>query len=140
MDLPKYVLDASALIAFLTGEEGCIKVGSLISQAKQDKIVMYLAAVNLLEVFYDYLKRDDNQEEATEFLNVLYNLPVVIANKIDREWLEQAAELKATFKMSLADSIGLSLAQQQSAFFVTADHHEFDIVESNNEATFCWIR
>ena len=53
-----YVLDASALIAFLTGEEGSNFVVKLIAQAGQGETDLHLAAINLFEVYYDYLKRD----------------------------------------------------------------------------------
>jgi predicted nucleic acid-binding protein len=135
-----YVLDASALIAFLTAEEGSILVATLLAQARKGEIELHLAAINLLEVYYDYLKRGASKKEATEFLDSLYHLPLSVIDRLDRPWLEQAAMLKVTFNISVADSLGLALAQQLQASLVTADHHEFDAIEAAGVARFHWIR
>ncbi|MEJ2554892.1 MAG: PIN domain-containing protein [Anaerolineae bacterium] len=136
----QYVLDASALIAFLTAEEGGILVARLISQARKGEAELHLATINLFEVYYDHLKRGASQEEANEFLDALYSLPLSIAGRIDRSWLEKAATLKVTYKVSVADSFGLALAQQLQAPLVSADHHEFDAVEATGAVQFYWIR
>lgn len=135
-----YVLDASALIAFLAAEEGGILVANLFARASKGEANLHLAAINLFEVYYDYLKRGASEKEAEEFLDGIYSLPLSIADRIDRSWLKQAANLKVTHNMSVADSLGLALAQRIQAPLVTADHHEFDVVESAGAAQFYWIR
>jgi predicted nucleic acid-binding protein len=137
---PIYVLDASALIAFLTGEEGSVSVAKLITQAQHRQAELHLAAINLLEVYYDFLKRGADQVRAKEFLDTIYAMPLSIADRIDRAWLEQAAQLKVTYKKSVADSLGLALAQKLQALLVTADHHEFDPIATAKEIQFYWIR
>jgi hypothetical protein len=42
--------------------------------------------------------------------------------------------------MSLADSIGLAEAIINGGCFVTADHHELDIVEKKEHLNMLWIR
>jgi hypothetical protein len=42
--------------------------------------------------------------------------------------------------MSLADSIGLAEAIINDGYFVTADHHELDIVEKKEHLKIAWIR
>jgi hypothetical protein len=42
--------------------------------------------------------------------------------------------------MSLADSVGLAETIINNAYFVTADHHEIDIVEKNEKINIIWIR
>jgi len=86
----RYVLDASALIAFLTAEEGGLKVAQLISDARYKQTTLHITAVNLFEVYYDYLKRGATTEEAQQLLNEIYGLPITIANTIDRPLLEKA--------------------------------------------------
>jgi len=44
------------------------------------------------------------------------------------------------YKMSLADSIGLAEAIINKGYFVTADHHELDIVEKKEHLDMIWIR
>lgn len=135
-----YVLDASALIAFFTAEEGGTLVAKLIAQASQGEMELHLAAINLFEVYYDYLKRGATPNEASEFLDALYDLPLAIADRFERPWLEAAANLKTAYKISVADSLALALAQQLQAPLVTADHHEFDEIEKADAAQFYWIR
>lgn len=136
----QYVLDASALIAFFNAEEGAVPVVRLMALARSGEAELHLAVVNLFEVYYDFLKRGASEQEANEFLDGIYSLPVSVADMVDRVWMEKAAKLKIAYKMSVADSFGLSLAQQLQAPLITADHHEFDKVESAGAAQFCWIR
>lgn len=136
----RYVLDASALIAFLTAEEGGLTVAQLISDAQYKQTTLHITAVNLFEVYYDYLKRGATTEEATQLLNEIYDLPITIANTIDRPLLEKAAELKTTFKISVADSFALALAKHLQIPLVTSDHHEFDAIEAAGDVQFYWIR
>jgi len=42
--------------------------------------------------------------------------------------------------MSLADSIGLAETILNDGYFVTADHHELDIVEKKEKLNMIWIR
>jgi len=42
--------------------------------------------------------------------------------------------------MSLADSIGLAEALISNGIFVTADHHDLDIVDKNEKIKFLWLR
>jgi len=44
------------------------------------------------------------------------------------------------YKMSLADSIGLAETLINEGYFVTADHHELDIVEKKEHLKIVWIR
>ena len=59
--LPAYVLDASALIAFLAAKEGSTLVAKLLDQAQRGQAEVHLAAINLFEVYYDFLKRSADQ-------------------------------------------------------------------------------
>lgn len=136
----RYVLDASALIALFTAEEGGLLTAKLMSQTRSGEVELHLAVINLFEVYYDFLKRGASAEEASDFLDELYGLPLSVADRLDRPWLQKAAELKVAYQMSVADSMGLALAQLLQATLVTADHHEFDQVESVGEAQFYWIR
>jgi predicted nucleic acid-binding protein len=138
--LTQYVLDASALIAFFNAEEGALPVVRLMTQARSGEAELHLAVVNLYEVYYDFLKRGASEKEADDLLDAIFSLPLSVADRIDRTWLQKAAWLKVAYKMSVADSFGLALAQQLQAPLVTADHHEFDEVESAGAAQFCWIR
>jgi predicted nucleic acid-binding protein len=53
---------------------------------------------------------------------------------------EQAGRLKGTYKMSLADAVLLAETSVCNGVVLTADHHELDIVEQNENIAFKWIR
>jgi predicted nucleic acid-binding protein len=61
-------------------------------------------------------------------------------SKISDEIFLEAGRLKASYKISLADSIVLAEALVTNAKLLTADHHEFDVIEENEEILFLWIR
>ena len=51
-----------------------------------------------------------------------------------------SGKLKSLHKISLADSIGLAKAMINDGYFVTADHHEMDILEEKENVNMIWIR
>ena len=67
-------------------------------------------------------------------------LSIKINAEITDEILIKAGRLKSLYKMSLADSIGLAEAIIHNGYFVTADHHELEIVEEKEKINIIWIR
>jgi len=49
----KYVLDACALIAFLSDEKGANKVGNLLYQSESGVTTLLIHNINLLEINYE---------------------------------------------------------------------------------------
>jgi len=134
-----YVLDACGLIAFLSDEEGSVKVESLLKKAEKHDCAIYMHQINILEVYYG-IYREDGREKADEVHEKILNLPVTIIDKLDVIALKEAGRLKAVYKVSLADSIALAESRTRKAPIVTCDHHEFDVLEKNKELKFYWIR
>jgi PIN domain nuclease of toxin-antitoxin system len=137
----KYVLDACALLAFLNKEDGWDKVKDLLIEAiDTGEVEIYMSIVNLLEVYYDRLRLDDN-EKLSEFLAWAFASPIKIIDTVSRSELDKAARLKAVYKrISLADAIGIATSKSLGAAFVTSDHHELDIVEQQESISLLWIR
>ena len=138
--MPKiYVLDACAIIASLKNENGADKVENIfISQKKShDTIIMH--KINLLEVYYDVVKRC-GEATAKNVLAEIKKNPIKIISQFSNPMFFEAGKLKAKYKISLADSIALSMAYLQKGILVTSDHHEFDIVEQREKISFYWIR
>jgi hypothetical protein len=52
----------------------------------------------------------------------------------------EAGRFKASYRISLADSIALAETIVSSGELLTADHHEFDVIEKQEEIKFHWIR
>ena len=95
--------------------------------------------LNLLEVYYD-VYRSVGKENADDVLSEFMKRPVTIVSEISDEVFTEAGRLKASYRISLADSIVLAEASVSGASLLTADHHEFDAVEKTERIKFHWIR
>jgi len=139
--MPKiYVLDACAIIASLKNENGADKVENIfISQKKSNDIKIIMHKINLLEVYYDVVKRC-GEATAKNVLAEIKKNPIKIISRFSNQIFFEAGKLKAKYRISLADSIALSTAYLQKGVLVTSDHHEFDIVEQKEKISFYWIR
>ena len=121
------VLDACALIAYLREESGAEIVASLLGSEQH---VCYAHAVNLCEVYYDFL-RADSQEVAVRALDDLQSVGVIAREDMDRSFWQEAGTHKAKGRISLADSFAVALAQRLDGEVVTSDHTEFDSIAEN---------
>jgi PIN domain nuclease of toxin-antitoxin system len=138
--MSRYILDACALIAYLNDEEGADIVENIFDQALNGQTLISMGIVNLLEVYYGIL-RDLGLSKADEVLNECCSLPVKIINDISADVFKNAGRMKASYHVSLADSLALGLALTTGDFLLTADHHEFDAIEAAKEPIkFAWIR
>jgi PIN domain nuclease of toxin-antitoxin system len=134
-----YVLDACALIALLQDEAGADKVAEIINMAYNGDVTIVMNKLNLLEVYYDAY-RLRGKIQADEMLTQLQKQPIVINSEITDNLFIEAGRLKASYKISLADSIALAEASVHDRMVITADHHEFDVVEKNEKINFLWFR
>jgi predicted nucleic acid-binding protein len=134
-----FVLDASALIAFLNDEKGADKVENVLKEAKENNCIIFMNKLNLLEIYYG-VYREDGKEKAEDTLIKILNLPVIIINEMEDDVFREAGRLKAEYRISLADSIALAEAKNRNALILTADHHEFDSLDKEGEVRFYWIR
>ncbi|MCL2378409.1 MAG: type II toxin-antitoxin system VapC family toxin [Defluviitaleaceae bacterium] len=135
----RYVLDANALIALLQDEPGAEKVSDVINAAYKGDAVIIMHKANLLEVYYDAY-RYRGKEQADLMLAEVEKCPIQINAEITDEIFTEAGRLKATYKMSFADSFALAQASVSGGALLTSDHHEFDVIEGNESIKFFWIR
>jgi predicted nucleic acid-binding protein len=133
-----YILDACALIAFINKELGDTVIKGLLDRAKTGEITVHMSIVNLVEVFYGYI-RDLGKADADDILQTIYALPINIIDIIADPVFQEASRLKGTHKMSTADAFGLATAVNLSGVFVTSDHHELEAVEAIEHITFLWL-
>ncbi|MCL2250012.1 MAG: PIN domain-containing protein [Oscillospiraceae bacterium] len=133
------IMDACSLLAFIYNEDGADIVKGILKQAEVGDSVALINKVNLYEVYYD-LERSSGKQQAEEFYDTFLKLPIEVINGISDEVMREASRMKATYRMSLADSIALGEALTRNAAVLTADHHEFGIVEQNESIAFIWIR
>jgi predicted nucleic acid-binding protein len=134
-----FVMDACALIAFLADEEGADRVEGVLTDAKNGKCQLYMNTINVLEVFYG-VYREDGKERAEEVLEKIAGLPIKVIGTLKKGVFKEAGRLKATYRISLADSIAASEALIKKARLMTSDHHELDEIEDREKIDFYWIR
>lgn len=133
-----FVLDACALVALLQNENGADNVAVAYKKAENGEAQLIMNRINLLEVFYGYY-RDNGKEYAEKIMNGVAKSIVSISD-FDKELFDEAGRLKASYKISLADSIALAQALVLNGELLTADHHEFDAIEGTENIAFHWIR
>ena len=134
-----YVLDACSLIALLTNENGASVVKDLMQRATNNEIKIVMHKINFFEVYY-YVLKNYNEKLAKKLLEDIKISPVKIHSEITDDILIKAGRFKSLYKMSLADSIGLAESIINNGYFVTADHHELDIVQKKENVNIVWIR
>ena len=71
---------------------------------------------------------------------MVQNYSINIINAISRQVFNEAARLKASYKCSLADSLGIATALEMSGQFVTSDHSELEAIANKEGLNFCWFR
>ena len=116
------VLDACAMIAYLTAEPGGEVVRSRLSDPAT---TCYAHAVNLCEVYYGFL-RTSSESRATQAIEDLLAAGVIVREDMGRPFWSRVGQLKAMGRISIADCFCTALAQELSGQVVTSDHHEFD--------------
>lgn len=111
------VLDAYALLAYLKGEGGHLRVKEMLASADADLLIN---AVNAGEVYY-ILARARGVREGEYFLSVILpSLPVTVVDNSFEEVIE-AARLKAAYALSFADCFAAATAIRERAPLVTGD-------------------
>ena len=134
-----YVLDACAMIAFLQDEPGADIVAAVLTNAKDGKCKVYMNAINLLEVYYD-IYRAISKEKADDEIAIIRKLPIEINSQITDEFFTEAGRIKASYRISLADSFALAQAITSDGELLTSDHHEFNTINGREPISFHWIR
>lgn len=112
----RFVLDASALLAYLNGEPGAERVRQCIEQGQAT-----MSSVNLAEVI---CKCADQSMSRANQAALCAALPVEIA-PFDTALALSSAALRSSTRahgLSLGDRCCLALAQSQNATALTADH------------------
>jgi predicted nucleic acid-binding protein len=113
------VLDSYAVLAFLFKEKGHEKVVTVLEKAAESDRPLLIAAPNWAEVRYQ-VERKAGAEAWHRTREKLLSLPIEVV-PADQELAEQAGEIKAHHKMSLADAFAAALAKVRKADLYTGD-------------------
>ena len=133
-----FILDACALIALLNHEAGADKVVAVYEKAERGEAKILINRINLFEVYYGFYRNEGKKCAEKVLDNVAQS--IVSISEFDKEVFPVAGRLKASYKISLADSIVLAQTIVSNGTLLTADHHEFDALEGREDIRFRWIR
>lgn len=134
--MKRYILDACALISYLNDEDGAAFIEELFVSGKE----IFMSVINLYEVCYDAARTSGQNRMVAELLQTVRQLPIVVVWEIDGVLLQAAAKFKVNYRISLADSFVLGLADVMEAVVVSADHHEFEPIKQSGEVEVLWFR
>lgn len=131
------VLDACAMIAFLRGEPGSHIVQAILKDGTKQ---CFAHALNLCEVYYDFLKASD-KITADRAINDLLSIGIINRGDVDEAFWKEAGEYKANIKkISLADCFALTLTLKFSGELVTSDRKEFGPIAKKGICSIKFIR
>jgi predicted nucleic acid-binding protein len=134
-----YTLDACVLIAFLNDEEGSDTIEELLDKSANGDISLSMSIINLFESYYGEL-RDKGAEIAQVVLDMVRHYSIYIIDTISEGVFHEAARLKAKYKVSVGDSIGLATAAGLGGQFVSSDHHDLDKIDQSEPGRLYWFR
>lgn len=115
----RYVLDTSAILAFLGDEAGAGRVERLLRGARVGRHQMLACAITLMELFYTAM-RAKGEDAAARVVALVKAWPLGWVYP-DEKVLLHAGRLKATHRLSVADALVAAVAGLQDATLVHKD-------------------
>ncbi len=122
-----YVLDTSAWLTFIEDEAGADYIEELLEKARSGEIIVLVSFMSFMEVYYVTIQERDRSEAQTR-VDLMAALPGLRVDSTDAVGI-LAGELKAKYRMSVADAWIAALAQERHAILVHKDP-EFEQVEA----------
>jgi uncharacterized protein len=114
-----YVLDTSALLAYIEDEDGANIIENIFMETLMEQHSLYISVVSCIEVYYISF-REQGQVIAAERLQLLHDLPL-IQSPLEPSSITTIGELKATHSLSFADCCIAGLAQAKGAILIHKD-------------------
>jgi predicted nucleic acid-binding protein len=112
-----YVLDASAVIAFIANERGAQKVNQIFETPGRE---LMISRINWSEII-QILTRSVGHTEAVEILDAFMILTDTVVVETDRENSLLATTMRTEHRLSFADSYAASAASIHDGNLVAAD-------------------
>jgi predicted nucleic acid-binding protein len=129
-----YVLDSWAVLSYFLDEPAGEQVETIIVDARENGIPIFMSVVNAAEVWYITARRR-SEADADSGIHVLSEFGI---HFVEADWnlAKDAGYFKSRNKMSFADCFAAALAKQRKASLVTGDK-EFKQVQT--EITINWL-
>ncbi len=115
----RYVLDTSAILAFLGGEPGANRVERLLRGAREGRHEVLVCSITLMELFYTAM-RAKGEDVAFRLVALVKAWPLAWVYP-DEKALLQAGRLKASHRLSVADALIAAVARMHGATLVHKD-------------------
>ena len=126
-ELPVFVFDSFAILAYLDGEPGMRRVQEVLDEALKKRCRVALSIINLGEVMY-ITEREVGLAQAQAVLAAVEQLPIETL-PATREAVLAAAHIKANHRLAYADAFAIAAAQELGGKVLTGDP-EFEFVET----------
>ena len=122
-----YLMDTSALLTLYCDEEGADTVEDILRRAIAGEVRVAICFISLLEIMYR-VWRESGRQAALLAREKCLALPLHVIGQTD-PILEQAAEIKALNRLSLADALIAAAALSEQAVLVHKDpeYEQLDI-------------
>lgn len=114
-----YVLDTSAVLSVFNQEDGFEAVVELLKQAQENQATLFVPFMALMELEY-LLLRKISPEEMMVVLHLVNSWPVQ-SPESNEHWRHQAAKVKNSTSLSVADAWIAGLALLEGAALVHKD-------------------
>ncbi|MCU0287329.1 MAG: type II toxin-antitoxin system VapC family toxin [Acidobacteria bacterium] len=126
-----YILDTSALLTYIEDEEGAADVENFLIKAERGEVEIYISFISLTEIFY--ISIQEKGETATlQRIELIQSLTVQVVESY-KDLNMKAGKLKATNRISLADSFIAALCRDYNGILVHKDP-EFEKMSPSLEA------
>jgi len=126
-DLPAYVLDSFALLAYLQDEPAAPQIEQLLEATSREKCRIFLSTINLGELLY-IIERRGGIAKSQDALALIRQLPIELI-PANEQLIFAAAHIKANHPISYADAFVVAVAIQEDAAILTGDP-EFHSIET----------
>ncbi|MDD5674138.1 MAG: type II toxin-antitoxin system VapC family toxin [Chitinivibrionales bacterium] len=121
-----FVLDTSALFAFIQDEEGADRVQKILVSGKKNECKIYISFITIAELYY-VTCQEKSESAAIEIVAQIKALPISILESEESLTLA-AARIKAHYRLSLGDAFIAATALRISGVLVHKDP-EFEQLE-----------
>jgi predicted nucleic acid-binding protein len=120
----RLTFDSEPLIAYFLGEPGGKIVRDYLTKIQKKEIAGFISVINLAEVYYILYRM--NPPLAEESCRVLNQFGLTIMPIEDDDLMRNAAKIKATHSLSLADAFAVATAEKQKSTLVIGSDKEFN--------------
>ncbi|MDE1767030.1 MAG: PIN domain-containing protein [Thaumarchaeota archaeon] len=121
------VFDTQALLVLYLDEDGADRVAELLGQVLGGKIKGYMNIINMAELYYILGRKSPKIAEEKE--RNIRSFGVKLVQVRDNSLWKEAAMLKASHRLSLADAFAAATAKTLKSKLVTGDDEEFEGID-----------